>query len=343
MMKNSDLFSFSNKYLILFSCCIPVKGARRSTICDLQREKFDFIPNILFTILTEFRNRKFQEIIEFCGNENLEFLKEYLKFLIQNEYAFFSDEPEKFPALNLDWKSPHEITNAIIDFDEYSNHNMERIIKELEILRCPAIQLRFYNSPLYKELLNILSYFEGTGVRTLELIFKYSPEYQVRTLKEVLQKFPRVSIIILTSSPTKREITYNNYYPNIIFQTQIVDSPKCCGSVSLTNFRVNILLFTEAQKYNSCLNRKIGIDKDGFIKNCPTSEKSYGQVDTISLSKVVKSRSFKNLWSINKDMISICKDCEFRYICTDCRVVVENKFSKPLKCKYDPYDAKWEK
>jgi len=39
------------------------------------------------------------------------------------------------------------------------------------------------------------------------------------------------------------------------------------------------------------------------------------------------------------------KDCEFRYICTDCRVFIQEDtdiLSKPLKCKYNPYEATWE-
>ena len=39
------------------------------------------------------------------------------------------------------------------------------------------------------------------------------------------------------------------------------------------------------------------------------------------------------------------KDCEFRYICTDCRVFIQedaNILSKPLKCNYNPYTALWE-
>ena len=39
----------------LFANCIPVKGINRSTICDLQRGNYDFIPNDLYEIL------KFQE------------------------------------------------------------------------------------------------------------------------------------------------------------------------------------------------------------------------------------------------------------------------------------------
>jgi hypothetical protein len=54
---------------------------------------------------------------------------------------------------------------------------------------------------------------------------------------------------------------------------------------------------------------------------------------------------FKDAWSINKDEILVCRDCEFRYICSDCRVFIEdphNIYSKPAKCKYDPYSATWD-
>lgn len=48
---------------------------------------------------------------------------------------------------------------------------------------------------------------------------------------------------------------------------------------------------------------------------------------------------------ITKDKITGCKDCEFRYICTDCRAYIEEPediYSKPLKCGYDPNTGEWE-
>jgi radical SAM protein with 4Fe4S-binding SPASM domain len=50
------------------------------------------------------------------------------------------------------------------------------------------------------------------------------------------------------------------------------------------------------------------------------------------------------VWEITKNQIEICKDCELRYICQDCRAYTideNNKYSKPLKCKYDQYQAVW--
>lgn len=42
---------------------------------------------------------------------------------------------------------------------------------------------------------------------------------------------------------------------------------------------------------------------------------------------------------------TVCQDCEFRHICTDCRACLdepEDIYSKPLKCGYNPYTAEWQ-
>ena len=41
----------------LFSCCIPVRGALRSTICDVQRRTFSFIPNKLHELLIDYKDK----------------------------------------------------------------------------------------------------------------------------------------------------------------------------------------------------------------------------------------------------------------------------------------------
>ena len=70
----------------------------------------------------------------------------------------------------------------------------------------------------------------------------------------------------------------------------------------------------------------------------------FGSVTSTKLKSVVAKKDFTKVWNISKDKISICKDCEFRHICTDCRAYLENPndyLSKPLKCGYNPYTNKW--
>jgi SPASM domain peptide maturase of grasp-with-spasm system len=103
-------------------------------------------------------------------------------------------------------------------------------------------------------------------------------------------------------------------------------------------------LYSEAIQFNTCLNCKASIDTDGEIKNCPSMKKSFGNYREVSLLEIVKKPEFKKLWTVKKDDIEVCRDCEFRYICTDCRVFIKNLdniFSQPLYCTYNPYIARW--
>lgn len=73
--------------------------------------------------------------------------------------------------------------------------------------------------------------------------------------------------------------------------------------------------------------------------------KSFGNIENKSLKEALYETGFKKLWDLSKDHIEICKDCEFRHICTDCRAYLEdpkNIYSKPLKCGYNPYTNQWE-
>ncbi len=72
---------------------------------------------------------------------------------------------------------------------------------------------------------------------------------------------------------------------------------------------------------------------------------SFGNIRDTTLMEAIEKPGFKKYWNITKDQIAVCKDCEFRYICTDCRAYKEDPdddYSKPLKCGYDPYTGVWE-
>src|SRR5262245_29051527 len=79
----------------LFACCRPVRGARRSVICDLQRGTFVFIPNGLYDILTEHQTQTVDAIKALYEHRYDDVIDEYFAFLIEHEYGFWCDEPER--------------------------------------------------------------------------------------------------------------------------------------------------------------------------------------------------------------------------------------------------------
>ncbi len=56
-------------YFKLFANCILVRGAERSTICDLQRGYYKLIPNLLADILAENENKSVSELKYFFDNQ----------------------------------------------------------------------------------------------------------------------------------------------------------------------------------------------------------------------------------------------------------------------------------
>lgn len=326
----------------LFSCCVPVKGSRRSIIIDTQRNAFFYIPNDLYEIIAKSENIDTSSWLRDCDEDNSQTLLEYFNFLISNELAFACNKKllSLFPKVGHEWDYPAQISNAIIEFDSESKHEIKNIIEQLENLGCINLEIRFYNHIGKNALIKFLNSFEKSRVNSIDLIIRAEIEFHYLFLKEIISKYKRIHIVVLAES-NKNEVIMSNgsTMGHIIYTTQLMESSKICGNVTPSLFSFQIDFINEARKYNTCLNRKVSIDVNGEIKNCPSMERSFGNICNTSLESVIKLPLFTDLWEINKDMIKECKDCEFRYSCIDCRVFITDSndiFSKPLKCNYEP-------
>lgn len=101
----------------MFSDCILVKGAARSLICDIQRGTYAFIENDIYDLIGELEKCSIEEIkSNFPQSEHL-IIENFLAYLNANDFGFYTSHPERFPILNLEWKSPSPITNSIIDIN----------------------------------------------------------------------------------------------------------------------------------------------------------------------------------------------------------------------------------
>ena len=340
----------SENYFKMFSCCIPVKGASRSIICDLQRNSFEFIPNDLYNIINLFPNMSIFSIKEKYNNKFDETIDKYIEFLADNEFGFYcsKDELVFFPELNLEWDYPARITNAIVDLNKSSSYTLSNVFQQLEILNCKDIQIRIFDVLDYDQIEKIISYTDGSRIKSIELLISYNKNITYKDLFTLSNKYTRIKTIVIHSSH-KDEILRDQqriYFIPIQYRKRKIISEQDCGRVSVKDFSINNEMFTESLKFNTCLNRKISINTEGEIKNCPSLEKSFGNIENVKLKDVCKMDEFKKLWDINKDKIKVCKDCEFRYICTDCRAYIKDKddiYSKPMKCGYDPYNTTFNK
>jgi SPASM domain peptide maturase of grasp-with-spasm system len=275
-----------------------------------------------------------------------EIIEEYFDFLIQKKFGRWVKSLDKgFDKLNFSYEVPNTITNCIIDLDKNSKHPFPKIVAELDELICQALQLRFYDSITPTDLHHYLDYFKDSKIRGIEIILPTHEAYTPDVIAGLSQQHPRLLYLVFGSASSTIETTYHQEKLKVNYTTASFESASCCGYISSHYFRVNIKAFTEAKNVNSCLYKKIAIDKDGNISNCPSIFKKYGNIYKSSLIEVASMNDFKKLGGIKKDEISTCKDCEFRYICSDCRAYIKDSndlYSKPLKCGYDPYTNVWE-
>jgi len=113
--------------------------------------------------------------------------------------------------------------------------------------------------------------------------------------------------------------------------------------------KINKNIFWRNKTGHNCFMEQMCIGSDGSVYPCLAErEISYGNIMTESKSfrEIFLSKTAKKIRGLSKDNIEICKDCEYRYCCFDCRVrawdFLKNNFhSKPWWCSYNPYKGTW--
>lgn len=98
----------------------------------------------------------------------------------------------------------------------------------------------------------------------------------------------------------------------------------------------------------TCWNGKVAITPSGDVIPCVFArDLVVGNVLKSTLKGVLDSRKLKDLWKITLDDVEVCKDCEYRYACFDCRALpcsmTENLLAKVHGCTYNPYAGEWKK
>jgi len=336
-------------YLLVFTDCVVVNGEKYSVIQDLTRRAIHKIPRSYAEIIPDFKKQNLGAIKKRFTSEEWKEFEKFVFYLLEKKVATFVNDTSFFPEIELVWNQPNILTNAIIDFKiKYSKYSIDDVLSQLSNLECKHVEIRTYSEYSLDFIYEVIKYAENTLLSSIEIIFREADNQNLDEINNIFENNHIINKITLTHSKENKITEVNRGYISIahlIQTTQEVDSQKKCGIISEKNlFIPGIAEFAENHNYNSCLNRKISVDIDGEIKNCPSMKLSYGNIMNKELKQVVLNLDFKKLWTISKNEISICKSCEFRYMCTDCRAFTQNPkdiLSKPLKCGYSPENGEW--
>lgn len=98
--------------------------------------------------------------------------------------------------------------------------------------------------------------------------------------------------------------------------------------------------------YHNCWGKKIAVTRDGIIHPCIYSYLSIGNIYAVTTFTDTetweKAETFRRL---SKEKIDKCQECEFKYVCFDCREIVfratGDLYAANPFCSYDPVKGEW--
>lgn len=334
-------------YMIQMAGCQFVAGAKRALVMDLQRGRFQPVPVHMKELMETYNGKQLLTMYAAFDITQHLVLDEYLRFLLEEEYIFLSEDAadaDRFIPLPLATAHYSLVGNAIIDIDAQSDFNVAQLIHQLTALGCEQIQVRAYSPLPVQELLAMAAAVTETVCRCIEFIVPYDHHFKTADWNHLFTGHQRIGSITCYGAP---ENSTDHYVAGLIpvhFIEQVITGENHCGVFHPQYFTSNAPHFIESRRHNTCLNRKIAVDKAGYIRNCPSMPQHYGHVSATTLQEALNNPAFTQHWHTHKDMVQTCRDCEFRHVCTDCRAYLEDPHdgcSKPLKCGYDPYTATW--
>ncbi|WP_299177616.1 grasp-with-spasm system SPASM domain peptide maturase, partial [uncultured Chryseobacterium sp.] len=306
------------KYFNLFSNIKVTKGTVRILVSDLQRNVSELYPLELYELIEELKISSIENLLDNYDDESKVLVKEYLDFLLKKEYGFITknDWDKNFPPLSYDYHDYSTISNLYIEMDNIDV--LQRIKTSAENLGIKHLVIYSKQPFTLKEFVQIDTIFENSLLEGMEIFSPFHDNIDVVFLKNLNKKTARIYNLVFYNCKTNPFKIKDAFRFTLKFIKQNLKISSC-GKVNVDYFNTNLSKVLEAINHNSCLYKKIGIDIEGNIRNCPAMPKSFGNIRETSLEEALNHKDFKEYWNLTKDKIEVCKDCEFRYICTDCR------------------------
>lgn len=107
------------------------------------------------------------------------------------------------------------------------------------------------------------------------------------------------------------------------------------------SFTLNKNFVTKIISGHNCFSKRLYFASNLRVYPCVMERRiSHGNLKNNSLKEII---NFK-ITNFNKENIKVCKNCEFRYCCFDCRPdsLTKNIDEKPWYCTYNPVSGIWE-
>lgn len=137
-------------------------------------------------------------------------------------------------------------------------------------------------------------------------VMRYNQDYVAQSV-EFLQESGIEKIEIDFVLSNKTEIWPNHY------ESKILKTHEMCHGVSKEEYFHN-------HEGHPCWDGKLAISADGGVYPCIMAwNEKIGDTHQQRLKDFICNKSIELYWTLTKDKIDVCHECEFRYSCFDCR------------------------
>lgn len=106
--------------------------------------------------------------------------------------------------------------------------------------------------------------------------------------------------------------------------------------------------FAQARQGHQCFSKEACVTASGEVFACIMERTTpLGNVLEAPLAYIIGNETSQQFRMLSKDHVEVCRDCEYRYCCFDCRPRAQgmaadgNRYAKPAECHYDPYTGTW--
>lgn len=222
----------------------------------------------------------------------------------------------------------------------------ENTIKFLKkYLIYPVIQVFSYESKEYELitgksggfdiLINNLRRLKENDLKfSITILVSHITQYNIEKIRKFFEGFSPENIFFNYLYPTSKNLSdFTSEYTE-----KLVISKKNIPRTSLEDF-------SRKRDYHPCLNGKIAITAEGNILPCiMMRDEIIGNIKDSSLQEFFADKKVDLYWELCKEKVDICKECEYRYACPDCRPLEKNATSNLYKnkyCAYDPKKGEW--
>jgi radical SAM protein with 4Fe4S-binding SPASM domain len=132
--------------------------------------------------------------------------------------------------------------------------------------------------------------------------------------------------------------------PRAVAKSALPVVRDACGQAPMNTWVRPLDVTGDRLEGNNCWGGELNVTATGAVTPCVFERGlEVGRVggEGTGLAGVVGGQATRAAWSITLEECHVCRDCEFRFSCFDCRFstyqATGDLYAKPPRCAYDPY------